>query len=143
MLHYRYKNHTADIEFNAYGKSINELFDSSALALFNIVAYSSKLKKSKSEGKSMVLHVHAKNYEELLWRSLQLLLSTADAKRIFFYGSSTKVKKGKSGFSATIKAYYKPGSYEYAKLEAKGISKYMLYIKRAKGRFASNVVVDV
>ncbi len=125
---YRYKNHTADIEFNAYGTSMEELFENSALAFFNIIAYVKKLEKSKEKGKSMLLKVHAENYEELLWRTLQQFLSIADARKIFFYSSSVKLREDKKRVHAEIKAYYKQSSYEYSKLEAKGISKYMLSI---------------
>ena len=48
-MKYKFLEHTADIMFEAYGKTLNELFENSALAIFestaNIKTVKAKIKK--------------------------------------------------------------------------------------------------
>ena len=45
-MKYRFLSHTADVKFKAYGKTLNESFENSALAMFNVM-YTGKIKSSK------------------------------------------------------------------------------------------------
>ena len=75
---YRYLPHTADVEYVAFGKNINEAFGNAALALFNTTAYIGALQKSTGKEKTVGIKAKSDNIEDLVWRGLQLCLSEAD-----------------------------------------------------------------
>ena len=53
MKGYKFKDHTADVLFEAYGKSLNEVFENSAYAFFDMTAnrktVEQKIKKDNSQ----------------------------------------------------------------------------------------------
>ncbi len=138
MRKYRYINHTADVEFIAYGKTLEELFSNSAQALFDTIAEANSMRCATA----LKIAVHADSEEELLWRFLQKLLSIGDARCIFFYSADAKIKRN-GMLSLSSVAHYCKATAEKAKLEAKGISKYALKVSHSNGIYSATVVVDV
>ncbi len=145
---YNYINHTADIEFNAYGDSLAQLFENSELALFNSIGNIKKIKKQKSAIKLIRIREYAQNIEDLLWQVLQSSLSILDAKNQFGYGiKKIKINIRKNQTAKTYCAYLiinsKKRNSKYSNLEVKGISKYDLKIVKKNNNFISSVVADV
>ncbi|MCL4383055.1 MAG: archease [Candidatus Marsarchaeota archaeon] len=145
---YNYINHTADIEFNAYGDSLAQLFENSELALFNSIGNIKKIKKQKSAIKLIRIREYAQNIEDLLWQVLQSSLSILDAKNQFGYGiKKIKINIRKNQRAKTYCAYLiinsKKRNSKYSNLEVKGISKYDLKIVKKNNNFISSVVADV
>ncbi len=138
MRKYIYTNHTADVEFVAYGNTLEELFSNSAQALFDTVADT----KGMQCRTTLKIEVHADSEEELLWRFLQKLLSVGDARGIFFCSAYAKIKRN-GMFSLLSVAHYCKATAEKARLEAKGISKYALKVSHSNGKYKATVVVDV
>lgn len=145
---YKYISHTADIEFNAYGDSLAQLFKNSELALFNSIGDIKKIKKQKSAIKLIRIREYAQNIEDLLWQVLQSSLSVLDAKNQFGYGiKKIKINFRKNQRAKTYCAYLiinsKKRNSKYSNLEVKGISKYDLKIVKKNNNFISSVVADV
>ena len=81
---YEFLEHTADIKFQAFGKNIEEVFENSALAMFNAM-YDGKVK----EKKSFKINVKGKDFESLLYNFLEELLVLFDGENFFM----SKVEK--------------------------------------------------
>jgi SHS2 domain-containing protein len=79
-MKFKYFDHTADVMFEGYGKTIEEAFTNSALAMFNIITDVDKVKKAKS----FDIHVKADTYEKLLFDFFDELLFYLDTEHILF-----------------------------------------------------------
>ena len=65
-MKYKFLKHTADVKFRAYGKTLNECFENSALAMFDSM-YPEKIKSVKSKN----IRVKGKDLESLLYNFLE------------------------------------------------------------------------
>jgi len=93
MEKYKYLEHTADAKFQAFGKTLEEAFKNSALAMLNLMCDTAKV-KSKTDKE---IKVKGKDKESLLYNFLEELLFLLDSKR-FVTGSIKSLKiTGKSG----------------------------------------------
>ena len=140
---YRYVEHMADVKFVAYGETHEELFVNSAMALFNIMASTTAVKKQKAESKSIRINVHAGDEETLLWRFLQQCLSLLEVRGLFAYGVENLHISGKRQFRLGCSLKCKDMDVRNSKLEAKGISKYDMHIVEGADGIKASVVVDV
>jgi SHS2 domain-containing protein len=140
---YRYISHTADVEFLAYGKTLEESFHNGLLALFETIAYTKKVSASKDPALTFAMKVKADTIEKLLWYTLQDAISILDSKSLFAYKvSGLKIRKAK-GYTLTAKVHAKRRRDEDSKLEIKGVSMYELKVEHKKSGFVSRAVVDV
>ena len=140
---YRYVGHTADVKFVAFGGSMQELFQNAALALFNTSADTGALKRAGGRTVRLTIRVSARDYEDLLWKTLQRCLSVADIRGVFCYRMSRPVIRKVRAITLTATAYGKERDARYSRLEAKGVSKYELWIGRARRGYRASAVVDV
>jgi len=93
-MQYKYISHTADVKFKAFGRNIDAVFSNSALAMFNILGPTNKVKSTKTKK----IKVKTKSYDQLLYDFLQELLFLLDTEHFFLH----KVKKTKKGYEATV-----------------------------------------
>ena len=77
-MKYKFLEHTADIKFQAFGENIEEVFENSALAMFNAM-YGGKVK----EKKSFKINVKGKDFESLLYNFLEEILFLFDSENFF------------------------------------------------------------
>lgn len=144
MRRYIYKNHTADVEFVAYGHTLSELFSNAFLAMSGVNADTDAL--SKSAGKKILLKVKDKapSIETLLWYFLQDILSSSDAKGVYTYmAEEVDVRRHASEFSFKALLISKNKYSEVSKLDIKGVSRYALSVSKTANGFKANVVLDV
>ena len=142
-MRYKFLDHTADVEFIAYGKSEEELFSNALAALFETIADTDALARSGGRRLRVTVKEEADSLEDLLWYTLQHTLSITESRRVFAYEVATiRIAEGGGRFSCDLKLYAKEKSDECSKLAAKGISKYGLRIARKEG-LEARVVVDV
>lgn len=141
---YKYVEHTADIEFVAYGKNLEELFKNALLALFDTTADIKKLSASKTKVATLPINDKARTVDDLLWFALQDALSVADAERVFGFDVK-KVKisgeEGEYAINASISA--KKIDQKFAKFNVKGVSKFDMNIVETPRGFEASVVLDV
>jgi len=95
MRKFAFFEHTADVVFEAYGKTFKECVENAALALFNVMAKPLFLKKSKRKS----FREKAKSREELLVFLLNDLLSESDASEVFWKDFKVRKLVEKNGFS--------------------------------------------
>jgi SHS2 domain-containing protein len=79
-MKFRYIDHTADAMFESYGKTLEEAFENSALAAFNIITDITKVKPRKS----YKLKIEADTHEKLLFDFFDELLFYLDTEHILF-----------------------------------------------------------
>jgi SHS2 domain-containing protein len=73
---------TSDVMFEAYGKSMKDLFENAAEALFSVICQTDRVKKTIEKEVS----VSAKNPSELMFNWLQELIGIVDTDEIFLSG---------------------------------------------------------
>ena len=141
---YRYVEHTADVEFVAYGAGMDELFRNALLAMFDTAADIRKLAGQRRSPVKFSLKEDSNDTKDLLWLTLQDSLSKASAKGVFSYGvSGLSIKETKKGYVLDAVILGRKETPEAAKLDVKGVSKYDLDISKTGRRFEASVVLDV
>ncbi len=141
---YKYVNHTADVEFVASGKNVEEAFSNAMLALFDTIADIRTARKSGRKKSSFRISEKSDNLNDLLWLALQDCLSVSDAKGVYAHSVksiSIKEKGDKRMLSATLSAVEEDPSL--SKIYVKGISRFDLSVKATKGGYAARAVLDV
>ena len=142
-MRFRFVDHTADVEFIAYGKTDNELFANALAAVFETIADTKGLKRSKERVVKLNVDERADRLDELLWNTLQYSLSYAESKGVFAYEvGSIEVRDEKGVFSCSASINTKAKSDRFSKLGVKGVSRYELKIKKGK-TMEARVVLDV
>ena len=127
----------ADIAFEAYGNNLNDLFENSALALFECMAdlktLNGKIKK--------IIKIKAENIEDLLYNFLSEIVFIKDTKQLVFKDIKVKIKYFK------LEAILYGDKIDYSKQElrndVKAITLHLFEIKKVKDNYKSRVVVDI
>lgn len=143
MKRFEFFDHTADIEFAAYGKDLESLFKNSLLCMFGVIAKTGTLKRSRAVSIKIPIDDSAATIEDLLWYTLQDALSAAEAKRAFCYEIlNMKITCAKRyRVSATIMC--KEKSDIASKLEVKGVSRYNMSISKTGAVYKARIILDV
>jgi len=135
-MKYKFLEHTADVKFQAFGKDVEEVFENSFLALKETICGKKKIK-----GKEKIkITAKGKDYESLLYGFLEEILYLIDAEEFV----ATKIKEMKiRRFRLTaILMGDKIKNYRFTN-SVKAITYNEMFIKKEKGRWISQVVLDV
>jgi SHS2 domain-containing protein len=135
-MKYRFLKHTADIKFQAFGKTEEEMFENASLALKEIMLKKIKIKnhiKKKFE-------VDGKDKESLLYNFLEEFLFLLDSED-FLLNKIDKIKIKDNKINAEISGD-NAENYRF-KNDVKAITYNEMFVKKEKGRFICQVVVDV
>ncbi|MBS3171120.1 archease [Candidatus Woesearchaeota archaeon] len=139
-MKYKYLDHTADIMFEAYGNSLNELFENSALAteesMVNLAQIKPKLKKEIS--------LENKNIEYLLFDFLGELIYFKDAELLLFSKIKVDIKKEEKLYKlkALLKGEKLREEHEQ-KVDVKAITFHKFEIKKLKEKYSARVILDI
>ena len=135
---YTYIEHTADVKFQAFGTSLEEAFENSALALIGIMIdkkVSGKVKKS--------IKVEGKDYEALLYNFLEELLFLLDSQDFLLSESKARISE-KNGKKMLVAELVGDNVKKYeANTDVKAITYNGMFVKEEKGKWTCQVVVDV
>jgi SHS2 domain-containing protein len=71
---------TSDVMFEAYGKTLKEVFANAAEAMFRVICQIEKVKPARH----VLVKADAENSHELMFAWLQELIATVDIKEMFF-----------------------------------------------------------
>ena len=134
FMKFEFLEHTADVKFRAYGKTLEEVFENSALAMINS-QYSGKIKKVIKKK----IKVEGENVESLLYNFLEEVLYLIDASG--FLASEFKVKISGDKLEATIEGDLVK-NYKFS-LDLKAVTYNEMFVKKEKGKWVSQVVLDV
>ena len=139
-MKYEYLDHTADLKIRAYGNTLEEAFINTAIGAFNFLTDTSKVKK-KIEKK---INITANRIESLLYDFLEELLFMLDTEGFILAEiKDMKIREGEGVFSLECVAL----GDNYKKYDVKGNIKSVTYsemsIKRDKGEYVIEVVLDI
>ena len=127
----------ADIAFEAYGKNLNEVFENSAYAFFDMTC-NPKTVKSKIK---KVINIKAENEKDLLYNFLAELIFLKDSKQLIF--NKVKVIIKNNNLQATL--YGDKINYEKQESinDIKAITFHQCNLEKTKKGYKSRIVVDI
>ncbi len=139
---YKYLDHTADIKFQAYGKTREEVFENAALAMFNVIIDTERV----SGDATKEIFLKSSDLESLLvdWLSELLYLFEVD-EIVFREFRVEKIREEKGEYSITAQALGKKYYLENLpfKTEIKAVTYNQLEITKGADGWKAQVVVDI
>ncbi|NCN51470.1 archease [archaeon] len=131
---YKFIKHTADIQFQIEGKSIEEIFLDSASALMNSICKEKIKSKIKKE-----IAVEGHDFESLLYNFLEEILFLFDSEQ-FLISKIEKIKIDK--FKLKCVLFGDKGNYEIIS-HVKAVTYNEMYVKKEKSSWKAQVTLDV
>src|SRR3989338_5057166 len=136
-MKYKYFEHTADIKFQAFGKTLDESFENSAMAMFNAM-YDGKVKSKIKKN----IKVSGTDFENLLYNFLEEFLFLMDSEGFFMSSCKVKIKEGKKyELEAEVKGD-EAKNYPIS-LDVKAVTYNSMFVKKEKNNWICQVVIDV
>ena len=138
---FKFIDHTADVAFKAKGKTIEELFESCALATEQTMVKDLKTVKHKTKKQ---IKLKAKNPEELLFNFLQELIFLKDAKLLLFSKFKIKIKQDKElVLNAEIYGEkLNPKKHELL-VDVKAVTYHFYKVEKVKNYWKAFIILDV
>jgi SHS2 domain-containing protein len=129
---------TSDVMFEAYGKSLEELLENAALALFEVVCQIKKIEPKKR----IEVEVEAENLNSLVYEFLSNLLTESEIEELFLCKFDVSVKKNKI-FKLKAKAWGEPISPEKGGTVVKAVTYYGLKAEKTAEGFKARITLDI
>jgi len=138
MKKYEFIDHTADIGIKIWGKSLKELFENAAYALFDIIA-----ELNKVEVKSFIdIRIEGEKIDVLLADWLRDLLYKFNGDGYLF--KKFKVERvSEKGLEAKVGGEKLDLSRHSLKREVKAVTYHGLTVKRRDKRWEAQVIFDI
>ncbi|MBS3098764.1 archease [Candidatus Pacearchaeota archaeon] len=132
---FRFLEHTSEIKFRAYGKTLKEVFENSAGAFSHFVGNGQKI----SSEKKRKIEVEGKDYESLLYNFLDELIYLFDSEHFIVKKAEVKIEGKK------LKAeLFGDDSSKYSGLDHVKAATYAeMYVKKKRKGWEIQAVVDV
>ncbi len=141
---YAFIDHTADVEYVAYGSTINAVFKNALLGLFDTIADIKKLSRAKSKVTILKIEERARVPDDLLWFVLQDALSVTDAEGVYAY-SVKKIWIGleMGEYSAMVTIAAKKKDPKFSKLDVKGVTRFDMKVTQKDRKYLAAAVLDI
>ncbi|MAG50888.1 hypothetical protein CL621_04615 [archaeon] len=130
------KDLTSDVMFEAYGKTLKELFENSALALSSVMCNLKKVKATKAK----TVYIKAGNVEELIVDWLQKIIALVDTEEMFFSKFGIKKINEKS---LKAKVYGEEIKPELGETVVKAVTNYGFKFVKNKVNYKVRVSLDI
>jgi len=135
-MKYKFLEHTADVKFQSYGKTIEEAFENAAYALKEVMFGKIKIKEKVKR----TIKVEGKDNESLLQSFLEQFLYLLDAENFVFNKVKVKIKDNK--LEAEVWGDL-ASSYRFSN-DVKAVTYNQMFVRQISCRkFACQVVLDV
>ncbi|RLE07569.1 archease [Candidatus Aerophobetes bacterium] len=138
MKKYELIDHTADIGIKVRGKSVGELFENAAYAMFDLIADLNRVKKREVLG----VEIEGEGMDELLADWLRELLYKFNGERHLLKDFKIEEIDQKS-LKARVRGEKLDLSRHSLKMEIKAVTYYGLEIKRTSEGWQAQVIFDV
>jgi SHS2 domain-containing protein len=135
-MNFEYLDHTSEAKFRAYGKSKEEAFSNAALALFNLLLDTEKVKDVKEH----TVQVKANDDKELMFDFLDKLIFLQDVEGFMLHKVKTLTIKENKLEAVLSGDHY--NNYE-THGEVKAPTYNDMEIEEKNGKWVIQVVVDV
>ena len=133
----------ADIAYYAYGKSLNELFENSALAIFELTAEV----RTVDAKKKLQIKLENSKLNNLLYDFLSEILFLKDSKYMVFRNVHVKINENKKNknfeLKSTIEGDKINSEKQHLENDIKAITMHMFELKKLKGGYRARIVVDI
>ena len=142
MKRFEWVEHPSDIGFRAYGKDLAEAFENAALAFFEIMVDTSKVRPCEE----ITIELEAEDEKALLYDWLERFLYLRDAEgRVMSKFKVEELERSNGGFKIKAKAWGEHFDSEKheARTAVKAVTYHMMEIKREKGKCSVQAVVDI
>ncbi len=137
MKNYKFFPHTADAKFQAYGKTLEEAFANAAYAMTDIITNHVKVKPAKEK----TISVESENNEALLYDFLEQFLILLDSEGFLLNKIKKLEIKGKK-LTAKVIGDTNPDKYDI-ETHIKAVTYQEMFIKKEKGKYVVQVIVDL
>ncbi len=139
---YEYLEHTADVKFLAYGKTLEEVFENSALAMFNVMIDTRKISGELVKD----VFLKSPDLESLIvdWLSEHLYLFEVD-EIVFSKFYVDRIRKENCEYSITSRASgekFYPKSHPF-ETEIKAVTYNQLKVEKIEDGWEVQVVLDI
>lgn len=131
-MKYEYLEHTADIKFRAYGNDLNEVFENAAMAFFDSITNTKKVKPTIKK----VIKIKAEDLKSLMYDFLEELLFIHETDKYLFSKFNVEIKD----LSLTATLY---GEKISKKHELKNLVKAVTYNDMIVTDTMAQVVIDI
>ncbi len=138
-MRYRFIDHTADVAFEVFGNSLEELIENATYAFYEAFVYTEKL----DENRELDVNVDADSPDYLLYNWLNYLLFTFDTE--FFGGKKVEFVKVEGDGILKAIGRIKGGTLrpEIVKVEPKAITLHDFVVEKKNGGWYAYVVIDI
>ncbi len=135
-MKYKFLEHTADIKFQLYGKTLDEVFENAVLAIAEYISRGKKVKATKGK----VINVSGNDMESLFYNFLDELIYLIDAERFI----TAKAKVTILGYNLKAELFG-DNTKNYKDLDHIKAATYAeMYIKKiSDGNWEAQCVLDV
>jgi SHS2 domain-containing protein len=138
-MRFRYFDHTADAMFEGYGSNLEEAFENSALAMFNLITDITKVKADKK----VVIKVKADTLEKLLFDFFDELLFHLDTEHLLFSGFKNTLIRKNGSYELTTTACGDHASHYERHGDIKAPTYNEMLITQMPGKVIIRAVVDI
>ena len=135
---YRFLSHTADVKFQAEGKTLEKAFSEAALALKETIAEKIKIREKIKKK----IEIQGKDLENLLYNFLEEILFLLDSEEFLFSKiKDLKIDEKKLILKAVVLGD-KASNYRFSN-DVKAITYNSMFVKKEKNKYVVQVVLDV
>lgn len=140
-MRYEFLKHTADVAVRAYGSSLEDLFESAAIAMFGVML--EKIQNNPgSKPAEKEIAVSGRSYEDLLKAWLDELLFAFSADQQVLVRVKSK-KMDEENFRAKVLFETFDRQYYSVKDEIKAVTYHELEVKKAHRQWQAQIIFDV
>ncbi len=143
MEKFRYLPHTGDMQFRAQGKTFSRAVENAALALLNIMLDIKRVKKARGGKVFITIKEAADDRQELVWFTLQDILSKVDSKQLSAFSFEVVSLKENERLRLTGRLHCKKTKENCALFSVKAVTPHDLTVEKGRGVWSIHVVVDV
>lgn len=136
-MKYKFVEHTADIEFDAYGKNLEEVFSNCAYAFVESICKEKILEKKK-----LSFEVKGRDLENLLYNFLEELLFLFDSE-YFILSNILKIEIDEKKFILNCKIIGDDAKNYEIISHVKAVTYNSMFIRKKGEKWISHVVLDV
>lgn len=127
---------TSDVMFEAYGKTLKELFENAALAMFSVICQIDRI----NEKEQKKVEVKAENAKELMVKWLQELIAIVDVNGLFFKRFDIKEIDEKHLKAA---CYGENATPEKGETVVKAVTYYKFKLEKTKDGYTARISLDI
>lgn len=134
---------TADVAFEAYGKTLEELFENAGLAVEETMVDTRTVSKSKKQ--KAKLQLKNQNLEDLLYDFLSELVFLKDRDGLLFSRIEVKINLTSNIYHLSSDLSGEPidPSHHHLRADVKAVTKHLFALKKEKEGYKATVILDI